>query len=290
MRTRKLILFGGSGFLGTHLIPELQSTNFQIVYPNRAEILAKGEGDLLVGIKAIIGEHNPTCIVNSMARTNWIECKDSPVETSMINVTVPELLSKFMPENSHLIQVSSDSVFGAGLAPYSPLDAPCPTSTYGAQKAEAERLVLANSPNNVSIVRGAFFGQSDRGRPNFMGHLLDKLANGQHVTGYTNFKNSPVSVITFARSIARLASLGPASIGHFGAEAGYSKYEFARLVGSEIGARLDLIEPIEAPSSSIAMGGLDLSLDSKSTWAKLDVSPPEMKSEVQMMIAELIRR
>lgn len=282
------MLLGSTGFLGSTLKPLLEASG-DVITPSRSELLASGGGNLIRGAKNLMAEYSPSRVVNCVAETDWIACRDHPEESEIPNVRLPEALSLALSENSHLVHVSTDAVFGGGSAPYSIADETCPMSNYGLQKAQAEQLVLRNAPGNVSILRGSFFGIPHGNRTNIFKFLIEALRKGRAVEGYSDFINNPVSVHTFTQAITRVLDFGPIGLGHLGTERGYSKFEFACVVARSLDAPEDLIGEVLSPPSSVAFGGLDLTLESEQTWSKLAMRTPEMLDEISSMHGELKR-
>jgi len=283
MRSDLTVLLGASGFLGSRLKLLLESTGTSFLAPSRDEVLLLGKGDLVIGIRNLIAECAPGNVINCIAQTDWRTCRDFPIESEVPNVKVPEGIANSLSGKIHLVHVSSDAVFGAGSAPYQIGDSPCPISAYGSQKAEAEKLLLNLASDNVSILRGAFFGLPGQGRNNVFKYLLEAFAQGKSVHGYTDFVNSPVSVDTFARTVMRVLEIGPIGVGHFGSERGFSKWEFASLVAQNLQVPEALVIKAESPTSSVAHGGLDLTLESGSSWSRLGMVQPEMLKEIMSM-------
>lgn len=284
MRTNLTVLLGASGFLGSRLKLLLEASGTPLIAPSREDILILGRGDPISGVKKLIAESSPGNLINCIAEIDWKTCRDFPVDTKVPNVKIPEAILTSLTERTHFIHVSTDAVFGGASAPYSPSDKPCPMSTYGSQKAQAERLLLNLAPDNVSVLRGAFFGLPSKGRTNILKFLLENFSQGESVEGYIDFVNSPVAVDTFARAVTGVLKLGPIGVGHFGCERGYSKWEFASLVASSLGLPQSLVIKSPAPISSVAHGGLDLTLESEGSWSKLGMRAPEMLSEVSKVL------
>ena len=283
MRSELTVLLGASGFLGSRLKLLLEASGAASIAPSRNEILILGQGDPVVGVKNLIAEYSPKKLINCIAEIEWKTCRDFPSESEVPNVKIPEAIATSLSERAHFIHVSTDAVFGGASAPYSLNDKTCPVSTYGSQKAEAERLLLSICPDNVSVLRGAFFGLPGKGRNNVLKFFLEAFLKGKPVEGYTDFVNSPVSVDTFARAVMRVLNHGPIGVGHFGSERGYSKWEFASLVAKSLELPESLVIKSVSPISSVAHGGLDLTLESRESWSKLGTRAPEMLSEISEM-------
>lgn len=258
----------------------LETSGRSMIAPTREELLRHGAGEVVLGVRNLIVQYAPRVVINCIGETDWRICEQKRNEAELSNVRIPEAVSMTLNRTSHFVHISSDAVFGGGLPPYSPSDPRCPVSTYGSQKAEAERIVLGLAQDNVSILRGAFFGYPDAERTNFFKFLIQAFSRGKSVEGYCDFVNNPVSVHTFARLIARVVDFGPIGLGHFGTERGYSKWEFATLVANSMKYPEDLVVKVTSPESSVASGGLNLTLESESSWSKLGYRTPEMLAEI----------
>lgn len=289
MTSEATLLLGATGFLGANLLPMLEASGMTVVAPTRDQLVAFGDGKVINGIAKLTLELRPKNVINCIAETDWRTCEEHPAQAEVPNIRIPEAAALGLPKDSHFIQISTDAVFGGGVAPYTLANEKCPVSEYGLQKAAAEDRLLNIARGRVSILRGAFFGLPIRGRNNILRHLIEAFRLGKSVEGYSNFVNNPVSVHTFARMVALVLEIGPIGIGHFGAERGYSKWEFASLVAEALGVPEQLIVRVPAPKSSVAHGGLDLTLDSESSWSRIGLEPPQMLAEVTDMRDEMRR-
>lgn len=283
----RILLLGSSGFLGSHLRSLLTSqTPFEIVAPSRQEIASFGGNGVALGALAIAEITRPDVVINCIANTSWLDCEASPPRTAAVNVELPSILGRELPKSVHLIHFSSDAVFGNGEAPYAPSNKTSPRTVYGRQKARADSELLATS-KSVTIIRGSFFGDSKAGKPGIFNFYLDALMQGRAVDGYVDYVNSMISTYAISDVVLRCIQLGPMGLLHIGSSEQFSKYEFGVLVAGVFGFDGELVHPVASPSESVAYGGLNLSLDSASSWSRLDMTPPKLTTQLSHLLENL---
>lgn len=152
--TRTLIL-GAAGILGQHL---RRQAHPDVTYVRRtpSEGYVSADLSLFNNVTELLERYEPEVIVNLAGQNNVNIVQGYPPASAPLNVGLPFWLSKWCNKNeAHLIQVSTQGVFSGDHAPYSRTDKPHANTEYGAQKAEAERLVERYC-NSWTIARVTF--------------------------------------------------------------------------------------------------------------------------------------
>jgi dTDP-4-dehydrorhamnose reductase len=134
-------------------------------------------------------------------------------------------------QGAYLIHVSSDVVFpGDGDRPLREDDEVRPVTAYGASKAAAERLVLAEHPDAL-IVRTSLILGGPGHAPSPHEQLAHAVARGESdVAFYTDEVRSPIQVDDLARAILWLSAGDWRGIMHLAGPDAVSRYELARLI------------------------------------------------------------
>ena len=140
------LILGAGGILGQHM----QVSQFELalgkpaVYVRRTPSRGYAAVDLsrFNEVQEMLEKYEPSVIVNMAGENNVNSVQGYPPLFAPLNVGLPYRLAKWCNANdAHLIQVSTQGVFSGDHAPYDRLDTPHANTEYGAQKAEAERLV-----------------------------------------------------------------------------------------------------------------------------------------------------
>ena len=268
------MLLGSSGFLGSFarsFIPKIYEAT--VLNPTRADLISTGEGDVVSGLSKTLKENNPDVVINLIAETSITKCEFDSAASRQSNVLIPETLAGVLPESKLLVHMSTDAIFGRGVAPYHVLDSPSPATLYGQQKYEAEQ-VIASLRSNYLIVRASFFGLSDSGRLGTFQYFRDRLAQGEIVNGFVDYVNNPVSMKALLRGMVRGIENGFTGTVHLGAQESMSKFAFGLSVAQILNLDESLVRKSFAPEGFHAFGGLDLTLESESSWRSLGMAQP----------------
>lgn len=163
-----ILLFGSTGFIGSHLKKHLEDLGFKIYHP-RIEIRN------LETVKKTIEEVNPDIIINATGITgkpnvDW--CEDQPGETFSVNVGGSLNIAQSAHEKGiYMVQVGSGCIYdGRPEAGYTETDEPNYFgSLYSRSRAYSEKL-LSEFPNILQLrIRIPILGRPHRK------NLIDKL-------------------------------------------------------------------------------------------------------------------
>lgn len=145
---RRILVTGGSGFIGTNLVDSYVARgtavlNLDCAFPrNHAHVSNWRQVDLLdeEGLASAVEEFSPTELVHLAART---DLRGTSINDYAANVRGVENLIGALrraPRLRRVLFASSRLVCRIGYQPTSDTDY-CPTTAYGASKAEGERIV-----------------------------------------------------------------------------------------------------------------------------------------------------
>jgi len=224
----KLLIFGGSGLVGSALRRVLGELGHEIVAPARVEYdILKGPPprDLFDGVFAAIN----AAIVKPPAANDV---------AARVNVEFPkELASLCASAGIRLVHISTDGVFSGAAGPYDEKAVPDPDDDYGRQK-------LAGEPEGCLILRTSVIGPEERG---FNSLLCWLLAQDGAVFGYANHMWNGVTSLALARAIGRVleGKNTPSGVRHIYAD-DVSKLELLSCVAN-VFARDMTIRPASAP-------------------------------------------
>ncbi len=144
-RPERLLVTGGSGFLGRHVLNGPLPDRWEVTAPSSRELDLRDAAS----VEAAIRGWQPTAIIHTAYR------KDDP--TSIVEAT-RHLAEAAQRHRVRLVHVSTDALFGGRNEPYLEIDDPTPVSDYGRWKAAAEREVTANAPGALIVRTSLLFG------------------------------------------------------------------------------------------------------------------------------------
>ncbi len=252
------LITGGSGQLGNALSRELDFKGFSCQTYNSIELDISKKSSVLEKISAI----SPSIIVNCGAWTDVDGAESNEnraIEVNAVGVGNISAAAKFC--GAKLIHISTDYVFsGEGLVPWAESDLPNPKSAYGRSKASGEKLLLAEYPENSSIIRTAWLYSP--WRKNFA-KTMTRLAlyEQDQVLVVNDQIGQPTYAVDLANQIIALAqSNSPAGIYH-GTNSGKATwFDFALEIFDFVGADKsrvvptssnDYVRPAKRPTNSV---------------------------------------
>ena len=172
------------------------------------------------------------------AESNIAKCESNPEKTRVINVVNTYTLSKELSQsNTYVVFLSSNQVFD-GTTPFSKVnDKTNPTSEYGRQKADAEKLI--SNLKNFSILR---LTKVIHPNLSLLAKWDDNFERGEQVNAFKNMTLSPVDIKKVILKIDSLARHRKVGVFHCSGDLDMSYYDFAVLYARRRGYSEDLIK------------------------------------------------
>lgn len=273
----KILVIGGSGFIGTRLIDELLSGNHEVAiydkivsnkYPDlcivgdvrdKAKLISSSENiDLIYNLAA---EHADNVTPMSLYSDVNIGGASNIVEAAKIN------------KIRRIIFTSSVAIYGLNRGtPDEKMNAQ-PFNEYGRSKYEAEQIFLSwqqdNKENNLQIIRPAvIFGEKNRGN---VYNLINQIATGKFaMIGNGENKKSMGYVGNISLFLSSLSTAtNTLDIFNFAGKNDLSTNEIVSIVKDELELKKNFIT---IPYSIGLAGGYLLDIVSKLTGKKFPVS------------------
>lgn len=235
---RRLLITGGTGVLGSALIPELADT-YDIVAPKREEIdLLHGTIDLDLMVK----EREIDCIIH-FANPRVYTNNSAMGETLCILKNVLDVCSA---NSVKLIYPSSWEVYSgyrsAKLLASEALPR-LPKGPYGETKYLGELLIENHHHNyglKYAIIRSApVYGAGDR--PKFIHNFIDKALRGDDIWAHCYLNGYPIldllHVTDFVAALKALVTTSVRTTVNVGAGVGYSTTDVAHMINSMLGRK-----------------------------------------------------
>ena len=188
-------------------------------------------------------------------RTKLADCEANPVETALINVTrTTELARRLWERGAFIVFLSTNLVFDGGKAFPTVDDAPKPTTAYGRQKAEAEK-ILRELGDRVALVR--LTKVVHPGMP----LLLDWAAALQRrdvIRPYSDMVFSPIPLEYVAGALRSIASRRTGGIIHLSAETDITYAALATSLAEHLDVSAGLVQPHFAPTRAARFATLKM--------------------------------
>ncbi len=182
--SRKVLVTGGAGYIGSIMVPELLSKGFQVTVVDNfmykqaslGHVMAHPKFDLVNGDvrdENLMKKHfkNADIIIPLAALVGAPLCKRDPVGAETINLEAPLQMLKMVSPSQLLLMPTTNSAYGtSGLNDFCDENSELkPVSLYAQHKVEVEK-VLMQRENSISFRLATVFGISPRMR-------LDLLVN-----------------------------------------------------------------------------------------------------------------
>ncbi|MHC4105979.1 MAG: SDR family oxidoreductase [Planctomycetota bacterium] len=245
---RKILIFGGSGFIGGNIVQKaLENWDVSVasrsrermpaeVNWHRADISSKGD------VKELFETLKPDACVNAAALSQIDRAEENKDLAWKINVDGAEnVAAGCRAFGSRHIYFSSDAVYDGRADIYMESDLPDPVNYYGKTKAAAEKIVLSLDPESVVIRISLVLGFPVTDVPSFYTNLKDKLQN----PGVLYFPNdeyrTPVDVQTLSECVVELIEKDFRGILHLGSTDHANRYELACMIAEMMGFEKDRV-------------------------------------------------
>lgn len=258
----KLLVTGGSGFLGRRTVGYFENLGWQVFAP--------GHGQLDITEEAVLRnwfqEHQPEAVIHTAAISDTGACQRNPEWSERINVAGTVNLARVCRDyGAKLVICSSDQVYSGSpvSGPHRESEVLVPDTVYGNQKLRAEQLCLELLPETVCLRLSWMYTRKDC--PGDRGHFLTILKSAledetKPLTWSVHDRRGLTDVEDVLRNLPAALKL-PGGSWNFGAENDRSTYATVKTVLEELGmeAALRRLQPNE---EAFREKHRDLSMDS----------------------------
>ena len=268
----RVLVLGGSGLLGGHLLERLPSSFPTAAVPGRTGRVTTGDRiewlahpidvDAAATIDAALDRARADVIVNAIGA----EPRAASADLARVNARFPRALATLAARRgARVVQISSDAVFSGARGAYREDDRPDPVDAYGRSKLEGE----LNAPHLT--LRTSVYGRSARGTG-----LIEWLIaqQGRCVDGFADYRFSGMAAPLLADFVAAAIDAGLEGVYHIGGDP-VTKYELL----SAAAARLRLGMTVRPA----ARGAVDRTLDSTRFFAAAGRRRPTLAESMEAL-------
>lgn len=224
----KLLITGGSSYLGQHLVEMALAGGYELAYTffshNPLSVPAGHALDTRDGqtVLDLVTAFRPQVILHLAGSNRPAGTMDSVIRQGAANIC--QAAGRV---GSRLIHLSTDVIFDGRQAPYREGATPSPIHAYGQAKAFAET-VVADYPNHVIVRTSLIYGlqRMDRGTA----WMAQELLAARPVTLFTNQFRNPIWVDSLAAACLELAGMDYRGILHVAGRERLSRADFGLLM------------------------------------------------------------
>ncbi|MFW5636287.1 MAG: SDR family oxidoreductase [Thermodesulfobacteriota bacterium] len=294
MSEKRLLITGAGGFLGQTLCRSAlsgwtvygavrrRSPFDDRVHSAQTDLTSPRER------KRLFAAVRPHAVIHAAAEANPNRCQKHSTAARRINVDASIHIAELCAEREiPCLFTSTDLVFDGHTPPYSETDLPSPISTYGFQKAEAEKEMAARYPQTVICRLPLMFGYCLDGPSGFEAEMVRSLASRKRVGLFFDEFRTPVDTESIASALLWILNRGIHGIIHLGGRTRISRYQMGRIAARRLGADPSLLDPISRNDVEMpAPRPADVSLDSERAFS-LGYAPADFETAYRGVIRRL---
>lgn len=245
----KLLLTGGSGFLGRRTAAYFEALGWQVLAPSHGALDITNEA----GVRAWFRENRPEAVIHTAAVSDTGLCQQKPEWSEPINVDGCVHLAQTCREcGTKLVLCSSDQVyFGSAVpGPHRESETLTPGNIYGQQKLRAEQRCLEILPETVCLRLSWMYARESypREHRHFLLALKGALADeSKPLTWPVHDRRGLTDVADVIQNLPKALEL-PGGVWNFGSPNDQSTYDTVRslLNASDMDQALRRLVPNEA--------------------------------------------
>jgi len=281
---RRLLVTGGSGYLGRHLVA-LAAGRWETIATYFRRPL---DGDGLVAVRLDVGDAGQVAALMAKVRPDVVvhTAYTTESEEAMQRVIVEgtqHVVCAAAKAGARLIHLSTDVLFDGKRGHYTESDPPAPITFYGRAKAAAEAIVAAEAADAV-IVRTSLITGFAPPDPRTQ-WVLDSLREGRAICLFTDEFRCPVWVVTLAQALLELAELDYRGVLNVAGNQVLSRYELGVGVARFFGLDPAGITPALAAESGLVRP-LNCTLDLSLARCILRTSLPGLDEVLAMQVSK----
>ncbi len=282
----RVLLFGGSGILGTEVLRMLQNEKIDYVAPRSSDLDIRNRNQ----VTDFARDFKPTWIINCAAWTNVDGAENSYVEACDLNeVGVENIAIAAESIGCKVVHISTDYVFdGDSETPYKEDSLVNPVNKYGESKLKGEKALMEVLPGSFVVRTSWLYGLTGK---NFVKTIAGKALRNELARVVDDQVGSPTSAKDLAAGIVSILRIQPApGIYNFSNEGSCSWFELARAVYKNVGADPELVEAIDSNSLNLKAKRPKFSLLNKDKWKVAHLSlVPEWHSSLESALPEIVK-
>ena len=259
MKERPILVTGGSGFLGGHLVSAFAEhyDTYYTYFSHPVQAFAEAKGFLadvadFQMLSELVETINPRLIFHTAAMSDFNQCASNPEKANKVNIQGTEHIAKNAKKvGARLINFSTDMVFDGTKSFYTENETPSPCCTYGKTKLVAEQ-ACANILGNLLTIRlSLIYGISLNDSVCYSEVLAKKLLSGEKVSAFINEFRTPIFVEDVVAVLLELALRDDVrGVLHLAGPERLSRYELAIMIVKLLSLPEERLVPVTSDENS----------------------------------------
>lgn len=247
MTKNNILIVGVESEIGCKLAGFLkENKTFRIIGTTRREVGFQAINSVyyldLETLESNLPKLNFHTIIFCAGITSQATCNDNPKLSWKINVeNTIAAINQLASVESHVVFLSSCSVFDGSESFYKFTDLPNPISNYGKQKVEVEDYLQKNLARATVLRLTKVVSEETR----FIKNWRESASKGESLLAYTNRHLSPVGIIEVCNLVKLIIDEKSFGLFQLGGETEQSYFEFAQSYFLEEPSIRNLIVPVE---------------------------------------------
>ncbi len=298
MKTKSVLIIGGSGFVGSHLALRLREGYKVFATYHRKPVKIPGVTmlPLKIGdeiwVKRIVYAARPDVVIYAAGKNDVIWAELNPRDAEKMNTAGPAHISSVAEIlQPKFIYLSNCYTFDGKKGNYKEGDLLLPSTVLGKSKIGGENFIRGRSYNYCIVRSSPLYGRGNGYNLSFLDHLRISLSRGERVELAKDEIHSFASIDAFTDLIARLVDGGPKNKAlHFGGITKLSYFEFgqefAKCFGYDPGLILE--KKTQTKSSIIVQQASDYSLNSSYLAETLKIQPLLLEQGFDLLKKKLV--
>lgn len=296
---KSVLIFGGSGFVGTHLAMSLR--NDYKVYATYFSHPIQIPGVTFIPchvsrrdwMQKMITTIQPDIVISALGNPDLQWCMKNPKDAERVHADGPSSLALIVGMNPPLfIFLSNSYVFDGTHGNYHENEITLSSNLLGKLTSSTESVIRSKCMNYLILRSSPIFGRGNGKNLSFLDRLRMSLDRNQRFEAPHHELHSFVYAPSFIAAVKALIQSGIKNkIFHFGGLTKLTHYEFSRRYAKFFGydEMLISIQPQkEAPTLTPERGVLDFSLNSTLSYQTLKVQPLLLEESFNLIQQELI--
>lgn len=255
LRTKAILIIGGSGFVGTHLALGLREGYKVFATYHNHPVRIRGVTFIPFSVenrnwvKRVIYTAQPDVIVYAAGSNNLAWCEDHPRETEQAHTGGPATCSNVSGIfQTKFIYLSNCYTFDGTRGNYHEADTVLPNTGLGKAKVGGENFIRGKSLNYAILRSSPLFGRGNGVARSFLDLVRMRLSRGERVEAPRNEAHSFAPVEGLVDVLVRLIETGLRNkTYHYGGLTKLTHYDFARQFARRFGYDGSLVVPERDP-------------------------------------------
>lgn len=241
--TRKILLFGGSGLVGSRVKELFSEDDLLVISPSHQEVDLTADDQII----KCITEIDPDYIIYAAGLTKVDVAELDTDLAHALNAKAPDIIAQEAKKiDCPVCYLSTDAVFDGEKSerPYKENDQTNPKNVYGVTKRDGENVVLAASSKNIVLRLVTVYSANYEKKKDFCRIVIEVLKKGEQFPVAVDQVLNPTFVDDAVKALKKILDERLSGIYHVGSIDYISNYEFAKLIARKFDLDTNLVMPI----------------------------------------------